>query len=99
MDRIYTLRKRFFANLFINILIVLAFYLTKDESQSFVLLVVALLFPAIICYGFYIASLCCHRCGQSYLLFHGDYHVQKFLIMFSSLHVPSQCRHCGADAH
>lgn len=98
MPRTYSRRARWQANIAINIPIMLAFSLATGESQLFVLGEILLLTPCILYYGYYIASLCCTRCGQSYVYLPENYAARRIAMLLSSVHAPDQCPHCGAKA-
>lgn len=98
MERTYTRRSRSRANVAINILILLALGLAKGESRLFVILEALFLVPCIIYYAYYIASLCCAECGQSYVRLPKNVPAQEIVVLFSSLHTPDQCPHCGAKS-
>ncbi len=99
MTRTYTRRKRWIANLAINALVVAAFVFSNGWSQwlSIAVFLFALL-PALVLYGQYIASMCCHQCGESYMRLPQRHMEAKVFVVFSSVLVPDACPHCGASA-
>ena len=96
MGRIYTRKSRALANVFVFVLVWLVFMFANNQTTSTIVIVMLFVAPGIICYGYFLSSQVCVRCGNSIFDLSGTYVLWRIVALFAPLHVPFKCPHYGA---
>lgn len=95
--RMYTRASRAAANLLLLAFLAVLLFEARDAGLGTALIALAIAAPAILCYGFFIASQHCARCKESVVGPWSAYEpVVAFFAVVTPLRVPLYCPHCGA---
>lgn len=96
VTRTYTRRARIAANLLLLVFLALLYCNARGGGLAVAVLALAVSGPAVVYYGYFIASQLCVRCGQSIVVPWSSYQPEMALFAVATpLRVPLQCPHCN----
>ena len=95
MSRTFSRHSRAFANVLLLFVLITAGGWSESSDYLVVLLGVLGAAAAIVLYGYYIASQCCHECSVSIAVEHIRVIDIRLYFVLAPLHIPLTCPHCG----
>jgi hypothetical protein len=98
MERTYTRTSRAAANVLLLVFLGVIYFNARGGGFSVALIALVVAAPAIVYYGYFIASQRCAKCRESVVVPYSSYDpVMGFFAVVTPFRVPLRCPHCDAQ--